>query len=146
MLMMRRTVAKLNAQPATVSVTQPGASTPVMVTFDGWALQMLASQSIADPSAIATLPLAVFAADRAFTQSVRDAIGAEITLRRARGENVAQLESELQQLNADTQMSFNLQYLQLQSQMQHENRSYTAISNVMRTKHDTARNSISNVR
>jgi len=89
---------------------------------------------------------AVFAADRAFTQSVRDAIGAEIALRRARGENVAQLESELQQLNADTQMSFNLQYLQLQSQMQHENRSYTAISNIMRTKHDTARNSISNIR
>jgi len=46
----------------------------------------------------------------------------------------------------ETQMSFNLQYLQLQSQMQHENRSYTAISNIMKTKHDTAKNSISNVR
>jgi len=45
-----------------------------------------------------------------------------------------------------TQMSFNLQYLQLQSQMQHENRSYTAISNIMKTKHDTVKNSISNVR
>jgi hypothetical protein len=32
----------------------------------------------------------------------------------------------------ETQMSFNLQYLQLQSQMQNENRSYTAISNIMR--------------
>lgn len=89
---------------------------------------------------------AVFAADRAFTQSVRDAITAEVALRRARGEDVAQLESELNQLNGDTQMSFNLQYLQLQSQMQHENRSYTMISNIMRTKHDTVRNSISNVR
>lgn len=46
----------------------------------------------------------------------------------------------------ETQMSFNLQYLQLQSQMQHENRSYTAISNIMKTKHDTVRNSISNIR
>lgn len=46
----------------------------------------------------------------------------------------------------ETQMSFNLQYLQLQSQMQHENRSYTAISNIMKTKHDTVKNSISNVR
>lgn len=46
----------------------------------------------------------------------------------------------------ETQMSFNLQYLQLQSQMQHENRSYTAISNIMKTKHDTIKNSISNVR
>jgi hypothetical protein len=46
----------------------------------------------------------------------------------------------------ETQMSFNLQYLQLQSQMQHENRSYSAISNIMKTKHDTVKNSISNVR
>jgi hypothetical protein len=44
------------------------------------------------------------------------------------------------------QAAFNLQYLQLQSQMQHENRSYTAISNIMKTKHDTVKNSISNVR
>ena len=33
----------------------------------------------------------------------------------------------------ETQMSFNLQYLQLQSQMQHENRSYTAVSNIMKS-------------
>jgi hypothetical protein len=46
----------------------------------------------------------------------------------------------------ETQMSFNLQYLQLQSQMQNENRSYTLVSNIMKTKHDTAKNSISNVR
>ena len=59
--------------------------------------------------------------------------------------------SQNQLLNAtkqmqETQMSFNLQYLQLQSQMQHENRSYTAISNIMKTKHDTVKNSISNIR
>lgn len=59
--------------------------------------------------------------------------------------------SQNQLLNAtkqmqETQMSFNLQYLQLQSQMQHENRSYTAISNIMKTKHETVKNSISNVR
>lgn len=46
----------------------------------------------------------------------------------------------------EQQMSFNLQYLQLQSQMQHENRSYTAVSNIMKTKHDTVKNSISNIR
>ena len=44
------------------------------------------------------------------------------------------------------QMSFNLQYLQLQSQMQSENRAYTAVSNIMKTKHDTIKNSIGNVR
>jgi hypothetical protein len=46
----------------------------------------------------------------------------------------------------ETQMSFNLQYLELQSQMQNENRSYTAVSNIMKTKHDTVKNSIKNIR
>jgi arginine decarboxylase-like protein len=46
----------------------------------------------------------------------------------------------------EAQMSFNLQYLQLRSQMQNENRSYTAVSNIMKTKHDTVKNSISNIR
>ena len=46
----------------------------------------------------------------------------------------------------ETQMSFNLQYLQLQAQMQAKNRTYTAVSNIMKTKHDTVKNSISNVR
>ena len=44
------------------------------------------------------------------------------------------------------QMSFNLQYLQLQSQMEHENRSYAAVSNIMRTKHVTVTNLIGNIR
>jgi hypothetical protein len=46
----------------------------------------------------------------------------------------------------ETQMSFNMQYLQLQEAMQNENRQFTTISNIMKTKHDTVKNSISNVR
>jgi hypothetical protein len=46
----------------------------------------------------------------------------------------------------EAQMSFNLQYLRLQEKMQNENRNYTAVSNIMRTKHDTVKNSISNIR
>jgi uncharacterized membrane protein YheB (UPF0754 family) len=46
----------------------------------------------------------------------------------------------------ETQMSFNLQYLQLQSEMQNDNRQYTVVSNIMKTKHDTVKNSISNIR
>ena len=45
----------------------------------------------------------------------------------------------------ETQLSFNLQYLELQAQMQNENRSYTAVSNIMKTKHDTVKNTISNI-
>ncbi len=46
----------------------------------------------------------------------------------------------------ETQMSFNLQYLQLQNAMQNENRQFTMVSNIMKTKHDTVKNSISNIR
>jgi hypothetical protein len=42
--------------------------------------------------------------------------------------------------------SFQQQYLELQQQMEHASRSYEAISNIMKTKHDTVKNSISNVR
>ncbi len=59
------------------------------------------------------------------------------------------LPSDLKQALQDlhqTQMSFNLQYLQLQNSMQNENRQFTMISNIMKTKHDTVKNSISNIR
>src|SRR5687767_5633829 len=46
----------------------------------------------------------------------------------------------------EIQMSFNLQYLQLQSQMQNKNRQFTMVSNIMKTKHETVKNSISNIR
>lgn len=42
--------------------------------------------------------------------------------------------------------SFNMQYLGLQQQMQDENRRFTLLSNIMKTKHDTAKNSIDNIR
>ncbi|MEK7703489.1 MAG: hypothetical protein AAB426_00910 [Myxococcota bacterium] len=48
----------------------------------------------------------------------------------------------MQELN----MSFNLQYLQLQEKMQAENRQFTVLSNVIKTKHDTAKSAIGNIR
>jgi pimeloyl-ACP methyl ester carboxylesterase len=68
--MMRRVHAKLNATPATVSFTPQGASAPVSVTFDGYAVQMLASQSIADPPATARLPLLYLALDNGVYERV----------------------------------------------------------------------------
>jgi hypothetical protein len=49
---------------------------------------------------------------------------------------------EMQEMN----QSFNLQYLQLQQKMQQENRQFTMMSNIMKTKHDTAKNAINNIR
>jgi len=63
----------------------------------------------------------------------------------AGGDSSSQLLQATQRMQ-ETQMSFNLQYLQLQNQMQNANRQYTAVSNIMKTKHDTVKNSISNIR
>jgi hypothetical protein len=41
--------------------------------------------------------------------------------------------------------SANLEYLQLQENMQRENREFTALSNVMKVKHDSARSAIQNI-
>ncbi len=51
-------------------------------------------------------------------------------------------QKQLQEMN----QSFNMQYLGLQQQMQDESRRFTLLSNIIKTKHDTAKNSISNVR
>lgn len=53
--------------------------------------------------------------------------------------------SAMKQLH-EAQMSFNMQYLALQQKMQDESRRFTLLSNVMKTKHDTVKNSISNIR
>jgi hypothetical protein len=47
-------------------------------------------------------------------------------------------------LQAESQ-AYNAQYLQLQEAMQRENREFTALSNVMKVKHDTARAAIGNI-
>lgn len=41
--------------------------------------------------------------------------------------------------------AFNLQYLQLQEDMQRESREFTAISNVMKVRHDSAKAAIQNI-
>jgi N-acetylglucosamine kinase-like BadF-type ATPase len=46
----------------------------------------------------------------------------------------------------EMQMSFNLQYLMLQNKISQENRQFSLVSNIMKTKHDTAKNSINNIR
>jgi len=40
---------------------------------------------------------------------------------------------------------FNLMYLQLQEELSRENRRYSALSNVLKTRHETARSVISNI-
>jgi len=46
----------------------------------------------------------------------------------------------------EMQMSFNMQYLMLQNKISHENRQFSMVSNMIKNKHDTAKNSINNIR
>jgi hypothetical protein len=41
--------------------------------------------------------------------------------------------------------TFNLQYLQLQEGMQRESREFTALTNVLKVKHDSAKSAINNI-
>src|SRR4029077_2141786 len=63
----------------------------------------------------------------------------------AGGSSTLDLMNATQQMQ-EMQMSFNLQYLHLQENMQNTNRQYTAVSNILKTKHDTAKNVISNMK
>lgn len=53
--------------------------------------------------------------------------------------------SQTQQM-AEFQASYNLQYLQLQEKIQADTRQFNLISNIMKTKHDAAKNALNNVR
>jgi hypothetical protein len=63
----------------------------------------------------------------------------------AGGSSTQDLMNATQQMQ-EMQMSFNLQYLQLQESMQNTSRQYTAVSNILKSKHDTAKNVISNMK
>lgn len=47
---------------------------------------------------------------------------------------------------SEFQASFNLQYLQLQEKIQIDTRQFNLVSNIMKTKHDAAKNALNNVR
>ncbi len=57
-------------------------------------------------------------------------------------------EAELLEATREMQQearTFNLQYLQLQEGMQRESREFTAMSNVLKVKHDSAKSAINNI-
>ena len=60
----------------------------------------------------------------------------------AGGTELMSATQEMEEMNT----SFSLQYLQLQQDMQAQNRQFTLVSNIMKVKHDTAKAAINNVR
>ena len=129
-------LALLAAAVAPVASAQTVRAPQMQASANAAALQRAADQRWAD----------VLARDAEFMRAVRAAMAAEVRLRRARGEDLTELQRELDLLNSDANISFNMQYLMLQQSMQDESRRFTLLSNIMKTKHDSAENSISNVR
>jgi hypothetical protein len=66
----------------------------------------------------------------------------EISRDKSISDKLLEATRQMQEMN----MSFNLQYLMLQNKISHENRQFTLVSNIMKSKHDTAKNSINNIR
>jgi hypothetical protein len=74
--------------------------------------------------------------------AVRSAVGAATSGAGLGGDGDILAATQALQQQSQT---FNLQYLQLQEKMQRESREFTALSNVMKVKHDTARAAIQNI-
>lgn len=64
---------------------------------------------------------------------------------KTKGDATSQLFKATREMR-EMQMSFNLQYLMLQNKISQENRQFSMVSNIMKNKHDTAKNSINNIR
>ena len=76
------------------------------------------------------------------TASATSSTGSTATSAGTSSQSLMDQSTQLMEMNQD----FNLQYLNLQENMQAESRQYTAMSNVSKTKSDTAKNSLSNVK
>ncbi len=68
-----------------------------------------------------------------------------VTKQAAGGDSSAQMMLATRHMQ-DMNNKFNIQYLQIQQTMQKDSREFNMISNIMKTKHDTARNSLSNLK
>jgi hypothetical protein len=78
-------------------------------------------------------------------QKAREVSRLAVEAQKARGQALDKLFKATEEMQEMSQ-SFNLQYLGLQQAMQDENRRFTLVSNIMKTKHDTAKNAINNIR
>lgn len=94
----------------------------------------------------AGFPFAEKHLDELFLGMAANEIEGELTVEQletvAGGNDLMSATQSIQEMN----MSFNLQYLQLQQDMQSQNRQFTLVSNIMKVKHDTAKAAINNVR
>jgi hypothetical protein len=85
-------------------------------------------------------PVAIRALEGAATQSAAPALGAAA----AGGETLSEVD-RLKQLNEESRQ-LNFELLELQQEVEADNRHFSTLSNVLKARHETARAAISNIR
>lgn len=101
-----------------------------------------ANGALAIPGARPGLSTGTGAAPSSFAGGTPAAAGAGAA---GTGDAFNQMMAATRQMS-EFQASFNLQYLQLQEKIQTDTRQFNLISNIMKTKHDAAKNALNNVR
>jgi hypothetical protein len=132
-------IVPVHVAPSTERKTEPGGFGRALETVAAGALGALAGgASLAAPFLPGGLALAgaVRGATRQLSQAGAARSGADLG-----GGDIVEATRALQQ----EAQSFNLQYLTLQESLQRESREFTALTNVMKLKHDTARSAIANI-
>ena len=81
----------------------------------------------------------------ALYRALSDKVASVGKLAASSGTSSSALMQATQQMQ-EMQMSFNLQYLQLQESMQNDSRQYTALSNVLKTRYDTMKGILANLK
>jgi len=81
----------------------------------------------------------------ALYRTLSDKVASVGKLAASSGTSPSDLMQATQQMQ-EMQMSFNLQYLQLQEQMQNDSRQYTVLSTVMKTRYDTMKAILANLK
>lgn len=138
-------IESIHVAPTTTPKTTPGRfGTALRAAAGGLARGVAATVELAAPFVPGGTVLsgAIRSAARGTPLAPGALAGGSIAAAAATGEgDVLEATRALQQ-EAQT---FNLQYLQLQEAMQREGREFTALSNVMKVKHDSAKAAINNI-
>jgi hypothetical protein len=138
-------IQSIHVAPTTVKKTEPGRfENALRSAASGLARGVAASVELAAPYVPAGTVLSAAvrsAAPASVTASVATAPDSGAAASSSPEGDVLAATRTLQQ----EARTFNLQYLQLQENMQRESREFTALSNVMKVKHDSAKAAIANI-
>jgi hypothetical protein len=140
-------IESIHVAPTTEKKTEPGRFESALRTAGSRLVQgVAAGVELASPYVPAGNVLS--AAVRPVASSAAGAVASSVAGSPAAGGTGGSSEGDLLEATRALQSearTFNLQYLQLQEGMQRESREFTAMSNVMKVRHESAKSAIGNI-